>query len=191
MSGVLSNKPNSLCNNSSLIFNAWHLLGGPPFRTFLLLRQIKRFLVRNNHAANPKVYRELPVSQFSKGKTCFHYRKPCSHCRDPVFITGISLQNPVLPCTGLQCRQEQNRNFYKINVWNTIDKKGRKDSSTAQLMYNEPRKRKLWPLVNSGLPKAKVFGQSRSFSLFGLRLRPLKCKCKYSAFGFVINMSCF
>ena len=49
-----------------------------------------------------KAYRELPVSQFSQGKTCFHYREPCSHCRDPVFITGISLQNPVLPCTGLQ-----------------------------------------------------------------------------------------
>ena len=50
-----------------------------------------------------KAYRELPVSQFSLGKTCFHYREPCSHCRDPVFITRISLQNPVLPYMGLQC----------------------------------------------------------------------------------------
>ena len=50
-----------------------------------------------------KAYRELSLSQFSQGKPCFHYREPCSHCRDPVFITGISLQNPVLPCTGLQC----------------------------------------------------------------------------------------
>ena len=46
---------------------------------------------------------ELPVSQFLQGKTCFHNREPCSHCRDPVFITGLSLQTPVLPCTGLQC----------------------------------------------------------------------------------------
>ena len=38
-----------------------------------------------------------------QGKTCFHYREPCSHCRDPVFITGISLWYKeiwtVLPCT--------------------------------------------------------------------------------------------
>ena len=52
-----------------------------------------------------KAYRELPVSQFSQGKPCFHYREPCSHCRDPVFITEISLGNPVLPCMGLQCCQ--------------------------------------------------------------------------------------
>ena len=38
-----------------------------------------------------KAYRELPVSQFSQGKTYFHCRDPCSHCRVPVFITGISL----------------------------------------------------------------------------------------------------
>ena len=49
-----------------------------------------------------KAYRELPVSQLSQGKPCFHYMEPCSHCRDPVFITGISLENPVLPRTGLQ-----------------------------------------------------------------------------------------
>ena len=47
-----------------------------------------------------KAYRELPVSQFSQGITCFHYRKPCSHCKDPVLITGT----PVLPYTGLQCK---------------------------------------------------------------------------------------
>ena len=40
-----------------------------------------------------KAYRKLPVSQFSPG----------SHCRDPVFITGISLLNPVLLGTELQC----------------------------------------------------------------------------------------
>ena len=51
-----------------------------------------------------KAYRELPVSQFSQGKTCFHYREPCSHCRDSVFITGISLQTPLLP-------------FYRIAVY--------------------------------------------------------------------------
>ena len=31
---------------------------------------------------------------------------PCFHYRDPVFITGISLQNPVLTCMGLQCSIE-------------------------------------------------------------------------------------
>ena len=36
-------------------------------------------------------HRELPVSQFPQGKPCFHYRYLCSHCRVPVFITGISL----------------------------------------------------------------------------------------------------
>ena len=50
-----------------------------------------------------KIYRELPLSQFSQEQTFFHYREPCSHCRDPVFITGISLQTPVLPSMGLQC----------------------------------------------------------------------------------------
>ena len=50
-----------------------------------------------------QAYRELPVSQFSQGKPCFHYREPCSHCRDPVSITGIFLKNPVLPCMGLHC----------------------------------------------------------------------------------------
>ena len=44
---------------------------------------------------------------------------------------------------------------------------------------------------SSGLPKAKVFGQSQSFSLFGLRLWPPKFKSKYSAFGIVLNMSFF
>ena len=45
-----------------------------------------------------KAYRELPVSQFSQGKPCFHYREPlftlqgpCFHCRD----------FPVNPCTSL------------------------------------------------------------------------------------------
>ena len=55
-----------------------------------------------------KAYRELLVSQFSQEKTFFYYREPCSYCRDPVFITGISLQNPVLPCTRLQWGEKQN-----------------------------------------------------------------------------------
>ena len=45
-----------------------------------------------------KAYREIPVSQFSQGKTCFHYREPlfslqgpCLHYRD----------FPVNPCTSL------------------------------------------------------------------------------------------
>ena len=50
-----------------------------------------------------KTYRELPISQFPQGKTCFDYRGalfslqgPCSHYR-------VSLYFPVLPCMGLQC----------------------------------------------------------------------------------------
>ena len=35
--------------------------------------------------------RVFPVKIFSQGKICFHYREPCSHCGDPVFITGTSL----------------------------------------------------------------------------------------------------
>jgi hypothetical protein len=43
-------------------------------------------------------------------------------------------------------------------------------------------------LVNSGLPKAEIFGRSRSFLLFGLRLWLPKFYFKYSAFGFVLKM---
>ena len=32
------------------------------------------------------------LNKIPTGNTCFHYREPFSHCRDPVFITGISLQ---------------------------------------------------------------------------------------------------
>ena len=39
----------------------------------------------------------------------------------------------------------------------------------------------------SGLSKAEVFGRSRIFSLFRLRLRPSKFYSKYSAFGFVLK----
>ena len=81
-----------------------------------------------------KAYRELPVSQFSQGKTCFHYREPCSHCRDPAFIRGISLQNPVLLCTGLQCNSIQygyvlakqnvlRAEHNKLAVWPRLDSK--------------------------------------------------------------------
>ena len=43
-------------------------------------------------------------------------------------------------------------------------------------------------LLCSGLPKAKIFGQSQSFLLFGLRLWLPKFYSKYSAFGFVLKM---
>ena len=36
-------------------------------------------------------HRELPVSQFSQGKTCFHYREPLFSLQGPLFITGNSL----------------------------------------------------------------------------------------------------
>ena len=61
---------------------------------------------------------EFPVSQFSQGKTC-------SHCRVPVFITGIFLYFPVLPCRGLQCncgkkcssaRKIKSRKHYKFSA---------------------------------------------------------------------------
>ena len=41
---------------------------------------------------------------------------------------------------------------------------------------------------DSGLPKAELFGRSRSFLLFGLRLRLPKFYSKYSAFDFVLRM---
>ena len=44
-----------------------------------------------------KAYRELPGGQFSQGKTCFHNRESCSHYRDPIFITGISLKTLYFP----------------------------------------------------------------------------------------------
>ena len=48
-------------------------------------------------------HRELPVSQFHRENPAFITGEPCSHCRVPVFITGISLYFPVLTCKGLQC----------------------------------------------------------------------------------------
>ena len=58
--------------------------------------------------------RDFPLKFFSQEKTCFHYREPCSHCRDPVFFTGISLweklhrENPVfITGMGLQCRKQK------------------------------------------------------------------------------------
>ena len=45
-----------------------------------------------------KAYRELPVSQFSQGKTCFHYRVPLFSLQGPCFhYTDF----PVNPCTTL------------------------------------------------------------------------------------------
>ena len=46
----------------------------------------------------------------------------------------------------------------------------------------------LMDLHLSGLPKAEIFGRSRSFLLFGLRLSLPKFYSKYSAFGFVLKM---
>ena len=46
-------------------------------------------------------------------------------------------------------------------------------------------------IKSSGLPKAEIFGRNRIFSLFGFRFRPPKFYSRYSAFGFVLKMSCF
>jgi hypothetical protein len=43
-------------------------------------------------------------------------------------------------------------------------------------------------VIVSGLPKAEIFGRSRSFLLFGLRLWLPKFYSKYSAFCFVLKM---
>ena len=45
-----------------------------------------------------KTYRELPVSQFSQGKTCFHYREPLISLQGPCFHYR---DFPVNPCTSL------------------------------------------------------------------------------------------
>ena len=45
-----------------------------------------------------KAYRELPVSQFSQGKTCFHYREPLFSLQGPCFHYR---DFPVNPCTSL------------------------------------------------------------------------------------------
>ena len=45
-----------------------------------------------------KAHRELPVSQFTQGKTCFHYREPLFLLQGPCF----HYKNfPVNPCTSL------------------------------------------------------------------------------------------
>ena len=46
-----------------------------------------------------KAYRELPVSQFPQGKTCFHYRGTLFSLQGPCFHYRVF---PVLPCKGLQ-----------------------------------------------------------------------------------------
>ena len=45
-----------------------------------------------------KAYRELPVSQFSLGKTSFHYREPLFSLQGPCFHYR---DFPVNPCTSL------------------------------------------------------------------------------------------
>ena len=35
---------------------------------------------------------------FSQGKTCFHYREPCSHCRDGFAVRVPSERNPCNYC---------------------------------------------------------------------------------------------
>jgi hypothetical protein len=59
-----------------------------------------------------KAYRELPVSQFSQGKTFFHYRESlfslqgsCFHCKD----------FPVNPCTSLLGIAVWVRSYLEIN----------------------------------------------------------------------------
>ena len=44
-----------------------------------------------------KAYRELPVSQFSQGKTCFQYREPLA----PVLIAGSLFSLQGFPCKPL------------------------------------------------------------------------------------------
>ena len=41
--------------------------------------------------------------------SCHITGEPCSHCRVPVFITGIFLYFPVLPCKGLQCARKNQK----------------------------------------------------------------------------------
>ena len=43
-------------------------------------------------------HRELPVSQFPQGKTCFHYREPLFSLQGPCFYYR---DFPVNPCTSL------------------------------------------------------------------------------------------
>ena len=45
-----------------------------------------------------KAYRELPVSQFSQGNPCFHYREPLFSLQGPCFHYR---DFPVNPCTSL------------------------------------------------------------------------------------------
>ena len=45
---------------------------------------------------NSKAHRELPVSQFSQGKPCFHYREPLFSLQDPC----KALYFPVRDCSA-------------------------------------------------------------------------------------------
>ena len=44
---------------------------------FGLMSKIRLWSYSAKHTANPN-----SISQISQGKTCFHYRKSCSHCKD-------------------------------------------------------------------------------------------------------------
>jgi hypothetical protein len=66
-----------------------------------------------------KAYRELPVSQFSQGETCFHYREPLFSLQGPCFHYR---DFPVNPCTSLLgiavklliCKCENNLPFANV-----------------------------------------------------------------------------
>ena len=65
-------------------------------------------LLKTHCKAKPcKAYREHPVSQFSQGKTCFHYREPLFSLQGPCFHYR---DFPVNPCTSL----------LGIAVWNKL-----------------------------------------------------------------------
>ena len=55
------------------------------------LSEIKDKIMQHCKPKPCRAYRELPVSQFSQGKPCFHYREPLFSLQGSVFITGISL----------------------------------------------------------------------------------------------------
>ena len=48
-----------------------------------------------------KAYRELPVSQFSQGKTCFHYREPLFSLQGPCFHYKDFPVNPYTSLLGI------------------------------------------------------------------------------------------
>ena len=95
---------NRYCAQSSLLRTKKSGLNLPPYYNWLesfLEEHFYRTVFYYMMHCKPKpckAHRELPVSQFSQEKHCFHYREPlfslqgpCFHCRD----------FPVNPCTSL------------------------------------------------------------------------------------------